>query len=61
MSITILTIGKPTKIIAGENDERFATKEEAIECAQWLENEYGDDAADMFVFENSDGEWVVAW
>lgn len=56
-----VTISKPTKTITAYNDEAFATKSEAIECAKWLDNEYGDQAAEMFVFEKSEGEWVVAW
>lgn len=56
-----VTIAKPNKIITAYNDETFETEREAIECANWLESEYGDEAAEMFVFENAEGEWVVAW
>ncbi|WP_170870418.1 hypothetical protein [Pantoea sp. 1.19] len=54
-------IGSPTKTITAYNDETFATQQEAVECANWLNSEYGEDAAEMFVFEKNDGEWVVAW
>jgi len=46
-------------IVTGYNDERFATEADAIECAELLENESGDDC-ELYVFEK-DGEWVVAW
>lgn len=46
-------------IVTGYNDERFETKDEAIECAEWMQNEAGYDC-DLYVFEK-DGEWVVAW
>lgn len=54
-------IAKPNKIITAYNDETFETQAEAVECANWLEKEYDDYAAEMFVFENDEGEWVVAW
>lgn len=56
-----IAISKPTKIITAYNDETYTTQAEAIECAKWLENEYGDQAAEMFVFEKEENVWVVAW
>lgn len=54
----MITLAKPA-MITGINDERFATEAEAIECAEWMENESGEDC-DLYVFEK-DGEWVVGW
>lgn len=56
--MTILTT-KPAQIINGFNDEVFNSQGEAVQCAEWLENENGDDNV-LFVFEK-DGSWVVAW
>jgi len=56
-----VTISEPTKTITAYNDETFTTQADAVECANWLGNEYGDDAAEMFVFEKEENIWVVAW
>ena len=54
----MITYNKPA-MITGTNDERFATEAEAIECAEWMENECDGDC-ELYVFERN-GEWVVAW
>lgn len=55
----MINFTKPS-IVTGYNDERFETQDDAIECAEWMENESGKDDETLYVFEK-DGEWVVAW
>jgi len=50
-------IQKPNQTVVGYNDEKFESQQEAVECAEWLENENG---GTLYVFEK-DGQWVVAW
>jgi hypothetical protein len=55
MSIKTFNYGKPSAIITGYSDEKFDSMDEAIECAEEM-----DDDSDLYVFERY-GKWVVAW